>query len=44
MLTPTQLETPTTAELEALADRIDGELTKRELEKWESEAPQSCHR
>jgi hypothetical protein len=31
MLTPTQLENATTAELEALKNRIEGELTRREL-------------
>src|SRR5919202_2556874 len=31
MLTPTLLENATTAELEALRNRIEGELTRREL-------------
>ena len=31
MLRPTQLENATTAELEALKNRIEGELTRREL-------------
>jgi hypothetical protein len=31
MLTPTQLANATTAELEALRNRIEGELTRREL-------------
>jgi uncharacterized protein DUF6788 len=36
MLTPTQLENATAPELVNLRNRIEGELTKRKLDEWES--------